>query len=489
MAGTRQVDTRDNGLVTKAPAPDSSPESNSDPDPAGLNASPHLSPPVVDTGLNVAPTGEIGALPNVKPPEVDPAPAAPTREAELVKQSKVVMRTGLLLLSAGAGAYRVKAAMAKVAHTLGITKHRALVTATEITTTSHSGTTFRTEVGEVRSVGVDSARLAAFERFIRFLPPHETANHVRAELTRIANRPPLYPIWFNAGAAGVACSAFAYLNHGGPIECGGVLISAFCGQFIRRLMARRKFNQFGVVLIASMSACLVYLGILTLLNALGLPGSAHQAGFISAVLFLVPGFALVTGALDLARLDYSAGISRVTNALMVTVFAGLGVWSIASLAGLSAAAPPPAELPFWITLALRAFASYMGVLGFALMFSSPWGMALWAALLGMISNVARLAMLDAGMVMLAGAFAGAMIAGLLTWWVAIHTHYPRTTLAVPAVVIMVPGATAYRAVGAFNTGAPDAMTYAIHAVLAVVGIVVGLALARMLTDREWAYER
>ena len=60
-------------------------------------------------------------------------------ELELIRRSGVVLRVGRLSLSAGTGSYRVKASMARIAHALGIDRHEAHVTLTEITTTSHRG--------------------------------------------------------------------------------------------------------------------------------------------------------------------------------------------------------------------------------------------------------------------------------------------------------------------------------------------------------------
>ena len=47
-----------------------------------------------------------------------------------------------------------------------------------------------------------------------------------------------------------------------------------------------------------------YIGIIRLLVALNLVGSDHMVGFISSILFLVPGFPMVTGMLDISRMDF-----------------------------------------------------------------------------------------------------------------------------------------------------------------------------------------
>ena len=84
-------------------------------------------------------------------------------ELELIRRSGVVLRVGRLSLSSGTGSYRVKASMQRVARALGIERHEAHVTLTEITTTSHRGRSFRTEVTEVRTIGVNTDRLAELE--------------------------------------------------------------------------------------------------------------------------------------------------------------------------------------------------------------------------------------------------------------------------------------------------------------------------------------
>src|SRR5690606_863592 len=246
----------------------------------------------------------------------------------------------------------------------------------------------------------------------------------------------------------------------------------------------------GVTMLAAAVASVAYLVLVLALSALAGVEGGHEAGYVSAVLFLVPGFALVTGALDLAKLDFSAGVARVTYALMILASAALAVWGVSALAGLAPDPVPPPALAEPLLLGLRAVASFLGVLGFALMFNSPWPMALGAASIGMVANVGRLLLVDADVVPQAAAAAAALLVGLLAATVAPALRVPRITVSVPAVVIMVPGVTAYRAVYEFNTGeTAQALAYTVEAGLVIVALAIGLAVARMLTDREWTFER
>lgn len=413
-------------------------------------------------------------------------------ELELIRRSGAVLRVGRLSLASGTGSYRVKASMARVAAALGIDRHQAHVTLTEITTTSHRGRSFRTEVTEVRTVGVNTDRLAELELLAQRVEARApvTVEDVTAEIDRITAKPPLYPVVLNALWSAIACAAFAFLNNGGLVEVVGAFIGAGLGQGLRRVMLHRGFNQFGVTMLAATLASLSYLGFVETLHTVGLTVNVHEAGYVAAALFLVPGFPLATGALDLAKLDFSAGVARLTWAVMIFVSAAFAVWAVSIVVGLSP--DPPRELaldPASMTL-LRLLASFVGVLGFALMFNSPWTMALVAAGVATLPNLLRIeAVLLLDWPPQAAAAVAAFLVGLLAAWIAPRLNIPRITVYVPAVTIMVPGVPAYRAIYYLSNGdVTQALTYGVSAALVVTALAVGLAVARMCTDREWGFE-
>jgi len=409
---------------------------------------------------------------------------------ELIRQSGAVLRVGRAMLTSGTGSFRVKTAMDQVARAFGLDRHEAHVTLTEITGTSYRGPIFRTEVAEVHSMGVNSNKLLKLTELVNGLKPGATPEQVMAAVDEIDRTPALYPAWANALFAGVACGAFGYLNNFGLIEVLGITASAALGQYVRRFFLHRKINQFAVTMLAAAVACLAYLAFLTAIDLAGGTGASHEAGYIAAVLFLVPGFPLVTGALDLAKLDFSAGVARTSYALMVLTSAGLAVWAVSWITGLTPVPAPPPEAPYLLTLGLRLLASGLGVLGFALMFNSPLRMALGAAAIGMVANTLRLELATAGVAVQAATMVATFVVGLLAAWVAPRLKVPRITVSVPAVVIMVPGAAAYRAVVALNNGdSQTAVTSGAQAVFVVISIAVGLAAGRILTDREWRYEK
>lgn len=409
-------------------------------------------------------------------------------ELDLVRRSGLVLRVGRLSLASGTGSYRVKHSMARIAHALGIERHQALVTLTEITTTSHRGRSFRTEVTEIRDVGVNAERLSLLQRLVDDVGEGPISpEDLEARLDVIEGTHPRYPPLLSGLWAGAACASFAFLLGEGWVEMLGALAGAFAGQVLRRTMLARRYNQIGVTMASAALACAVYLGVVTLIG-LTHPGGSVAAGFVAAVLFLVPGFPLVTASLDLARLDISAGLARLTYGMVIVSSAALVVWVVAHT--LAVPEPVSAADPDLARASLQLLASFCGVLGFALMFNSPLSMGLVAAAIGALPNTARLLAVESGVAPALAAAGAALVVGLVAAVVAPRMRVPRITVSVPAVVIMVPGSTAYLAmVGLGDGDTLTALAFGVQACLSVLGIAVGLALARMLSDREWAFER
>jgi len=407
----------------------------------------------------------------------------------LIEQSGAVMRTGLLMLASGTASYRVKEAMSAVATSLGIDRPRYNVSFTEIASTSHRGRIFRTEVAENREFAVNTDRIARLDRFRRTLPPRMTAAQVHAALDEIQATPPLYPGFVNAAAAGVACAAFAVLNRALPWEVLVVFIAALLGQAVRRALVHRRFNAFGSVLVAAAVASLAYLGGIAAVNATGEVLETHAAGYISSVLFLLPGFALITGALDMAKFDLRAGIERIAYGTMLTVAAGVSVWAVSLAVTLDIAPRSDADIEFAWQVALWAVASGVGVAGFAVMFNSPRRLALTAGVIGAAANTARLWAVDAGMPVQAATALACLLVGCLAAFAARGGRWPVITLSVPSVLVMIPGVAAHEALVALNQGDyNEAIAGILRVVLVVLSIMVGLVAAKLVTDRKWAFE-
>lgn len=409
----------------------------------------------------------------------------------LAYQSRVVLRLGQILLAAGAGSYRVKASMRTCAEAVGIEKHHAQVTFTEVVATAYANGTFRTELAEQRLLGVNADRIDRITNYLATIEGTQVlVEDVDKALDEIERVKPLYGWLANALASGLACAAFAFLNAGGWVECSVVAIAAFIGQFLRRQMLKRHMNHFGVWMVCGGVAASAYILCVYLAQKYMGIEPTHQAGFISALLFLVPGFPLVTGIIDLVRHDFAGGIQRIVYVAMLVVSAGVAVWSISKVFNWSVTPVYVVSLPAYIHFPLRFFTSFVAAFGFAMLFNSPPKVCAAAALIGAVINTGRIALaVELGMPVPAAVGLAALCAGLLAAAAAAKTRYSRVTLSVPAVVIMIPGVPLYRSLTYLNNGQTmEALEQLSTVLFTIVAIGIGLAISRMLTDRAWLME-
>ncbi|VEI02599.1 Inner membrane protein YjjP [Acidipropionibacterium jensenii] len=412
-------------------------------------------------------------------------------DRQFIDDTEAVVRLGSMLLSAGTGSYRVKRAMERAAATLGMDRHDASVGLTEMSVTAHRGDNFRTVVREVYRVRVDSSRIESLEYLSRHLPNPCNAAALEAELDRISRTVTArWKPWQTMLAAGVACAGFSILNRFPLTDTAVVLVAASCGQMVRMFLARRWLNQFGSTALAAATSSLVYLLVAFLANLTGIPQlGVSDPGYVASLLFLVPGFPMITSILDFARMDLTAGLTRAAYSLGIVVSATMSAWVISFLTGLTPLATVAALPGLWQWAAYAA-ATFLGVSGFAILFNSTRRMVLIAASLGTIGNLSRLALVSASAPAQLAAGFGGLVVGLVAAPLTRRLPIPRITVTVPACVIMVPGTAMYRMMYWFNgEDTVRAIGFGVDAVLAVVAIGIGLALARMLTDPAWTFAR
>ena len=412
-------------------------------------------------------------------------------DADIDDKSSIICRAGLLKLAGGTGSWRVRDCMNKVAEVLGVTISVA-VSLTTIECTCIEGHRSFSEVVSLPTTGVNTERIWLMERFVRDAQRAGdtwTVHEFHNRLDEIERTPGNYAPWQVGLASAAACAAFVFLLGGGPIEMGCAFAGAGLGNFVRRILLDRKLTHFVSIGISVAIACLAYLGCLSLLSFV-MPGALeHEAGYIGAMLFVIPGFPLITSGLDIAKLDFRSGLERLAYAVAVIVVATLVAWLVAMVVELHPDEFADQGLAAPVVLCLRLLASFVGVFGFSMMFNSTYRMAATAGVVGAIANTLRLSLVDfAAMPPEAAAFVGATVAGLLASAAGTKTSFPRISITVPSIVIMVPGLYMYRAVyymGVFQT--LDAMEWIIRAIMIILFLPMGLGLARAITDPDWRY--
>ncbi|MBG9338622.1 threonine/serine exporter family protein [Corynebacterium diphtheriae bv. mitis] len=403
-------------------------------------------------------------------------------------EADAVVRLGMLLMGAGTSGYRVIRGMKRAARALGFDRVDAVIGVTQITSTIHKGSEFRTVVAKSQTPAVDASRIEALENLTHQMHRRITAEQLNAELDTIefivVNR------WSSIVltlAAAFACASFAVLNHFDWLEAGIVAVSAGCGQYTRHRLHKMRMHQLGCVAAAGTVASLSYFAITRILLLLGFDSDyTMTAGYVAAVLFLIPGFPLFSAMIDLGRFDFEAGTARLMYALTVIATATFSVAMVSWGTGLN---PEPVHgdpHPAWLLIA--GVASFVGIAGFAFLFNSSRRMVLVAAVVGTAANLIRLLLEQYGATAYFAAFVGGVIIGLVGAVASKKVRLPRITTTVPAAIILIPGTAMFRAVYYLNSGDMDhALSNAATAAMVVFSISAGLVLARLLTDRAWTF--
>ena len=422
----------------------------------------------------------------------------PITEAGLVEKASVIGRTGLMLLECGTGAWRVRSSMNTLSRELGVTT-TADIGLLSIEFTCFDGDQCYTQSLCLTNTGVNTSRLNRLEHFVndfdregKFMTGEELHSHLD-EIERIHG---LYSPIALGFAAALACSCFTFLLGGGIVE----MLCAFCGagigNFVRCKLTKHHFAGQSVF-----SASLVYAILLKLAEVLFAVSAQHEAGYICSMLFIIPGFPFITSGIDLAKLDMRSGLERLAYAVLIILVATMTAWIMALLLHLQPAQgrrlnrlcqrvhSPALSLTLPEEIVFRLLASFGGVFGFSLMFNSPRNLAVCAALIGAVTNTFRLELVSlAGFPPAVAAFLGALLSGLLASCLKSAAGYPRISVTVPSIVIMVPGLYFYRAI--YNLGIlslMDSATWFADAILIIVALPLGLIFARIVTDKTFRY--
>lgn len=342
------------------------------------------------------------------------------------------------------------------------------------------------------NTGVNTSKLNRLEKFIRNFEKegkHISGEQLHQLLDEIEKIHGLYSPVALGMAAALACGGFTFLLGGGPIEMLCAFIGAGVGNYVRCKLTKHHFTLFLCIVSSVSLACFTYAGFLKLAEILWEISVQHEAGYICAMLFIIPGFPFITSGIDLAKLDMRSGMERFAYAILVILVATMAAWIMALILHLQPVDFPKICLTSEEQVIFRLLASFCGVFGFSIMFNSPPGLAAVAAGIGAVANTLRLEFVDlTGMPPAVAAFIGALTAGILASLIKNRAGYPRISVTVPSIVIMVPGLYLYR--GFYNLGMMSlsvSASWFASAMLIVMALPLGLIFARILTDRSFRY--
>ena len=415
----------------------------------------------------------------------------PVTQASLTEKASIIGRVGIMFLSCGTGAWRVRSSMNTLAEIMGIT------CTADIGLMSIEYTCFDGEEGFTQSLcltntGVNTSKLNRLEHFIREFEidgKDMSGEELHTLLDDIERIHGLYSPIALGFAAALACCGFTFLLGGGFIEMFCAFVVSCFVNFLRCKLTKHHFTLFLCIVSSVSLACLVYAGFLKIGEMLFGISVQHEAGYICAMLFIIPGFPFITSGIDLAKLDMRSGTERLMYALIVVLVATMAAWIMALLLHLQPVDFIKMSMPVGMWIVLHLIASFCGVFGFSVMFNSPVRLAATAAMIGAVANTLRLELVDLSAIPpAAAAFIGALTAGILASLIKNKVGYPRISLTVPSIVIMVPGLYLYR--GFYNLGIMSlsvAASWFAAAILIIAALPLGLIFARILTDKTFRY--
>ncbi|WP_290625687.1 threonine/serine exporter family protein [Lactobacillus sp.] len=416
----------------------------------------------------------------------------PAKDATLVEKSIIVGHVGMMLLSCGTGAWRVRAAMNTIARSLNLTCSADIgLVSLEYTCVDLDGNSY-TQALSLPSTGVNTAKLNKMEAFVQEFDKNKgnwTIGQIHSRLDEISKMKSQFKPWQVGLAAGLACGGFIFLLGGGLIEVICAFFGATVGNYTRRKMGDHHLTILANTAVSVAVACCIYFVSFYLLHIFMHISPRRLDGYIGAMLFVIPGFPFITSGLDMSKLDMRSGLERMAYAIMIIFVATAVGWVVALCLGLHPQDFQSLMLdPLTLTI-LRLIASFCGVFGFSIMFNSIPKMAAIAGIIGALANTIRLSLTDwTNVPPAAAAFLGAFIAGMLASIVRQKIGYPRIAITVPSIVIMVPGLYMYRAMFNFGLVSLNAgALWTVKALMIVLCLPLGLITARILTDKKWRH--
>ena len=182
------------------------------------------------------------------------------QQAGLIEKASVVGRVGLIMLSCGTGAWRVRTSMNRLSKELGVTC-TVDVGLMSIEFNCFDGKECVSQSLSIANTGVNTSKLYRMEQFVNSFPSQEahlTGEEIHKRLDEIEQIHELYsPVKLGLAAA-LACCGFTFLLGGGPVEMIFAFIAAGVGNLIRMKLIKHHYTLFLNIAVSISAACLTY---------------------------------------------------------------------------------------------------------------------------------------------------------------------------------------------------------------------------------------
>lgn len=266
---------------------------------------------------------------------------------------------------------------------------------------------------------------------------------------------------------------------GGNLRDG--LCAGLCGMvtgLVNRFLEKQQANPFLRLILSSFAMALAAY----LTCAIGLAQHPDSV-IVGAIMRLVPGLLFTNAMRDIIYGDINSGINRIVQVLLTSIAIALGTavaWGLAS----DAWGAPLAGSTVVHTLLEDCVFSFLGCLGFAILFNLHGPGALLCTLGGVLAWTVYLLVLQGGHSDILAFFWSAVFSSIYAESMARIRKYPAISYLVVAIFPMIPGAGAYYTMnyavrGDMAAFANQGMHTAAIAGILAVGILLGTTLFRL----------
>ena len=394
----------------------------------------------------------------------------------------LALRIGELLLSSGAGAGDVSAAMNNVAWACGLRRFTADVTFTELTMTVQTSpdTPPLIQIRQVRYREVDYGHLTLVDHLIRQLVAgvidREHASH---RLSRIISSGHSRPRWAVSVALGLMAAGVSMLLGGDWVVVGLAAAVAVLVDRLQRRMGRRRLPAFYQQVAGGLLATLVAVGVAAtpaevspnLVISTGIVMLLAGVNFLGAIQDALTGFPLTAGARILEAFLATAGIvAGVSGGLQVADVIGVDLGQV------EPGAYALADLPLVVLGGAVAAAAY------AYSAYAPERSLLPISAVAAVSVALYAVALDRGVGIAWSSALAALLLGLMSYPVAARVRIPSLVVVAACILPFLPGLSIYRGLALAATDASAALVAMVTAIAIAIALSSGAILGEYLAQ-------
>lgn len=231
---------------------------------------------------------------------------------------------GEIMLVSGAEVYRVEDTVSRMLRQSGLEHIEVFVLATGIfASMSDPKVPAITVIRRVREHSTNLNRIYQVNNISRtFCDGRMTVAEAQAELLRLQDIS-LYGFWQKCAGYAMITGFFAVLFSGGLSDCAAAAVVGIILAMTLAGVSRLQFNDFCQNAAGSFVLGLAALAIKTLL----LPAMNLDAVIISAIMPMVPGVTFTSAIRDTLNGDYSSGVARIAESVVVALAVAFGAGS------------------------------------------------------------------------------------------------------------------------------------------------------------------